>query len=524
MTETSITEDNFLEIRSVRKSFPGVQALRGVSFDVRRGEVHALVGENGAGKSTLMKILSGVDSQYEGEVLLDGKPLALQTPRDAQAARIAIIHQELNLVPDLTIAENIFLGREPRTRLGLLDRGRMEEATRALLARLHSDLSPDRTVRSLRVGEQQIVEAAKALAPGARLLILDEPTSALSEGEIEHLFTVIAALKREGVTLIYISHKFEEIFRIADRITVLRDGAYVSTLAANKADTNELIRLMVGRDLDELFPEKRTGDSDSREIEALRVENLDLIAREPGDKRRALVSISFRLSRGEILGVAGLMGAGRTELLEALFGVYGRHSLRGRVFVQNRERRFRSPREAIGAGLAFVTEDRKGQSLILNQSVRENITLAALPRFLKAGFVRLKKEQEAVRRSIQDFRIKVPGAESLVETLSGGNQQKVALAKCLLLKPDILLLDEPTRGIDVGAKAEIYALIRRLAAEGTAILVASSEMPELLGLCDRILVLSEGRLMADLARAEATPERILTAATAQQKAVSLQQA
>jgi ABC-type sugar transport system ATPase subunit len=522
MTGAPAVHDNLLEIDAVRKSFAGVQALRGVTFDVRRGEVHALVGENGAGKSTLMKILCGVYPTYEGEVRLDGKRLALHTPRDARNEGIAIIHQELNLVSDLTVAENIFLGREPRTRLGTLNRGRMEQETREILARLNTDLSPDLLVGSLRVGEQQLVEAAKALAPGARLLILDEPTSALSADEIEHLFTVIAALKREGVTLIYISHKFEEIFRISDRITVLRDGEFVTTLSTNETDTGELIRLMVGRNIQELFPEKDAPTIHGAPDEALRIERLGLSPREPGDKRRVLRDISFRLPKGEIVGVAGLMGSGRTELLETIFGVHGRHSVQGRVFVGNRERQFRSPGEAIRAGLAFVTEDRKGQSLILNQSVRENITLAALARFLQAGFVRFRTENEAVLESIRDLRIKVLGPDVLVETLSGGNQQKVALAKCLLLKPDVLLLDEPTRGIDLGAKAEIYALIRRLAAQGTAILLASSEMPEILGLCDRILVLSEGRLTADMTRAEATSERILTAATKQQAAFAVQ--
>jgi ABC-type sugar transport system ATPase subunit len=472
MTEGNSAQDNLLEIRSIRKSFPGVQALRGVSFEVRRGEVHALVGENGAGKSTLMKILCGVYSEYDGEMRLEGNRLALRTPRDAQDVGIAIIHQELNLVPDLTVAENIFLGREPRTRLGLLDKGHMQQEARAILARLHTDLSPDRLVKSLRVGEQQLVEAAKALAPGARLLILDEPTSALSTEEIEHLFTVIGALKREGVTLIYISHKFEEIFRIADRITVLRDGEHVRTLDSGNTDTGELIRLMVGRNLDDLFPEKTSASSS--EDEALRVEHFGLVASETESDRRTLEDISFRLAKGEILGVAGLMGAGRTELLEAIFGVYGTHAMRGRVFVQNNEQHFRSPRDAVRAGLAFVTEDRKGQSLILSQPVRQNITLAALNRFLHAGFLNVRSETEAVQESIQDLRIQTPGAEVLVETLSGGNQQKVALAKCLLLKPAVLLLDEPTRGIDVGARAEIYTIIRRLASAGTAILLASS--------------------------------------------------
>jgi ABC-type sugar transport system ATPase subunit len=497
-----------LQIKSVSKSFPGVRALRNVSLTVRRGEVHALLGENGAGKSTLMKILSGVYTGYQGAIYLDGQPLALQGPRDAQRHGIAIIHQELNLVPELTIAENLFLGREPGTPLHTLDRRRMERETRALLERLNLSLPPDRPVKWLRVGEQQLVEIARALGQGARLLILDEPTSALSETEAERLFTLIAALKGEGVTMIYISHRLDEIFRIADRITVLRDGEYVGTRRAEETGPDELIRMMVGRPLNDLFPKEAAAPGD----EALRVEGLGLL---PDGERggRALGDISFTLRRGEILGVAGLMGAGRTELLEALFGVHGPHRTGGRIVVAGRERRIASPRDAIRTGLAFVTEDRKDKSLITTLSVGHNITLAALRAFLTGGFLRTGAENEAVRRSMEQLRIKAPGPAALVDTLSGGNQQKVALAKCLLTRPGVLLLDEPTRGIDVGAKAEIYTLISRLARNGAGIVMASSELPEILAMCDRVLVLCEGRLTAELTRAEATQERIMEAAT-----------
>jgi ribose transport system ATP-binding protein len=498
-----------LEIRAVSKSFPGVRALHAVSFTVEHGEVHALVGENGAGKSTLMKILSGAYSDFQGDLMLDGQPLVLGGPRDAQLRGIATIYQELNLIPELTVAENIFLGREPRTATGLLDVARMDDEARGLLDRLNLAIPPNRPVKWLRVGEQQLVEVAKALSLDARLLILDEPTSALSQAEIERLFAVIAALKAHGVTMIYISHKFDEIFRIADRVTVLRDGELVGTLPIAEADQPTLIRMMVGRDLSDLFPKSAAPIG----AEALRVENLHL-APEGERAGRSLHDISFQVQRGEIVGIAGLMGAGRTELLEAVYGVYPERRVRGTVAVDGQPRRIASPRDAIRAGLAFVTEDRKTQSLILISSVAHNLTLAALNRFLRLNILRRREEDVAVQDAIEKLRIKTPSAGVAVDKLSGGNQQKVALAKCLLTRPRVLLLDEPTRGIDIGAKVEIYGLISRLAQDGAAIVMASSELPELLAMCDRILVLCEGELTAELTRAEATQERIMEAATA----------
>jgi ribose transport system ATP-binding protein len=498
-----------LEIRAVSKSFPGVRALHAVSFTVEHGEVHALVGENGAGKSTLMKILSGAYTDFQGDLMLDGQPLVLGGPRDAQLRGIATIYQELNLIPELTVAENIFLGREPRTATGLLDVARMDDEARGLLDRLNLAIPPNRPVKWLRVGEQQLVEVAKALSLDARLLILDEPTSALSQAEIERLFAVIAALKAHGVTMIYISHKFDEIFRIADRVTVLRDGELVGTLPIAEADQPTLIRMMVGRDLSDLFPKSAAPIG----AEALRVENLHL-APEGARAGRSLHDISFQVQRGEIVGIAGLMGAGRTELLEAVYGVYPERRVRGTVAVDGQPRRIASPRDAIRAGLAFVTEDRKTQSLILISSVAHNLTLAALNRFLRLNILRRREEDVAVQDAIEKLRIKTPSAGVAVDKLSGGNQQKVALAKCLLTRPRVLLLDEPTRGIDIGAKVEIYGLISRLAQDGAAIVMASSELPELLAMCDRILVLCEGELTAELTRAEATQERIMEAATA----------
>jgi ribose transport system ATP-binding protein len=500
-----------LEIKAVSKSFPGVQALKGVSFAVAQGEVHALVGENGAGKSTLMKILSGVYPDYEGEIFFEGQRLALRGPHDAQRLGIAIIHQELNLVPELTVAENVFLGIERRTRLGGLDTKAMDRECRQLLRRLNLSLPPNRPVKWLRVGEQQLVEVAKALALNARLFILDEPTSALSEAEIEHLFAVIASLKAEGVTMIYISHKLDEIFLIADTVTVLRDGEHVGTCPVKETNQGQLIRMMVGRTLKELFPKTPVPIGDA----VLQVSNLSL-APDRQRNTRSLHDISFELRRGEILGLAGLMGAGRTELLETLFGAYPPGRVSGRIVLNGRLLHLDSPEAAIAAGFALVTEDRKLKSLITGMSVLENVTLAALRRFVRLGFIQTGAEAAAVSHSIADLHIKTPSRYAIVNNLSGGNQQKVVLAKGLLNTPAVLLLDEPTRGIDVGAKAEIYALISQLASNGAAILMASSELPEILAMCDRVLVLCEGRLTGEFTRAEATQERIMEAATSLQ--------
>ncbi|HVL24865.1 MAG TPA: sugar ABC transporter ATP-binding protein [Thermomicrobiales bacterium] len=490
------------------KSFPGVQALDNVSFDVAPGEIHALVGENGAGKSTLMKILCGVHTDYGGEILLDGERLHLSGPRDAQQHGIAIIHQELNLIPELTIAENIYLGREPRTSLGTLSTKVMQRNAARLLARLDLPVAPSRQVSSLRIGEQQLVEVAKALSLDARTLILDEPTSALSKTEIDRLFAVIASLKQGGVTMIYISHKFDEIFALADRITVLRDGHHIATVDARETTESEIIRLMVGRELADLFPK----DTGSLGKDVMRVEHLDLRPSATSQKR-SLHDVSFTLREGEILGVAGLMGSGRTELLEAIYGVYPPHQRSGSISVNGRRHSATSPQRSIANGLAFVTEDRKSQSLIPRLSVGQNLTLSALKRVCRLGFPVPRRERAAIDSSVTSLRIKTPGTGVEVEKLSGGNQQKVVLGKCLLTQPSILLLDEPTRGIDVGAKAEIYTLMGKLVRQGTAIVMASSELPELLAMCDRILVLHEGRQAAILDHRDANQVNIMAAAT-----------
>jgi len=495
-----------LEARDIGKSFPGVRALDGVSLGVRAGAVHAVVGENGAGKSTLMKILSGVYQPDEGELRLDGKPVVFDCPRAAEAAGVAIIHQELNLVPALSVAENIFLGREP-TRFGFVDRKRLEREAAALLDRLGGALDPRQDVASLKVSDQQIVEIAKALSPGARALIMDEPTTALAADDVERLFGVIRTLTGAGVGVVYISHKMDELFRIADEFTALRDGRVVGHRVANETTPGELARMMVGREV----TYARAESGGRRGAELLRVEGLS--SRRAGAGRAPRLSeISFSLRAGEVLGVAGLMGAGRTELLESLFGARAttgdsRIVLDGEPLVVN------DPRRAIKAGLAFVSEDRKAQGLLLGMDVGGNITLACLKRFSRFGFVQAAREEKTAREYIARLDIKTPDTRTAVASLSGGNQQKVVLAKWLLIRPRALLLDEPTKGIDVNGKTEIYRLIEDLAAAGVGVILVSSELPELLALSDRIIVLREGRLIRTLERSEATEERIIELAT-----------
>jgi ribose transport system ATP-binding protein len=499
-----------LELRSVGKRFGGIVALQEVSLTVHTAEIHALMGENGAGKSTLIKILTGEHTAYDGQILIDGTVVHPRGSRDVQdRLGIACIHQELSLVPELSIAENLFLAREPRTRWRTLDTTKMLTDSRALLDRVGCDLDPRRRVHGLRTGEQQLIEIARALSLNARLILFDEPTSALSDRERERLMTVIERLKTDSVTVVYISHKLDEVFRLADRITVLRDGRRIATSPKSAVDAPALLEQMAGRAV-ALFTDRPRPHPGA---EVLAVEGLTLRAH--GDAR-PLSDLSLSLRRGEVLGVAGLMGAGRTELLESLFGAMPAGQVRARRFrIDGVERPLLpTPSAALRAGLALVTEDRKQKSLILPLSVRHNLTLAALKTFLRGGWLRAAAETQAVSAQLAALQVKTRGAETAVSALSGGNQQKVVLGRCLLTAPKVLLLDEPTRGIDVGAKSEIYRLIETLAADGMAVLVASSEIPELLALCDRIAVLAEGRLTAILSRDEATPERILAAATA----------
>ncbi|HEU0179504.1 MAG TPA: sugar ABC transporter ATP-binding protein [Blastocatellia bacterium] len=499
-----------LEARDIRKCFPGVKALDGVSLGARGGSVHAVVGENGAGKSTLMKILSGVYRADAGEILLDGKIVEFDSPRAAAEAGVVIIHQELNLAPALSVAENIFLGRLP-ARFGFVDRRKMERDAGALLDRLGHALDPRQDVSSLKVSDRQIVEIAKALSTGARALIMDEPTTALAADDVERLFAIIRTLAGAGTAVIYISHKMDELFRIADEFTVLRDGKLIGRRAASETTPGELARMMVGREISyERVGERSQSDARSN-VELLRVESLS--SPEAGVGRTTRLSdISFNLRAGEVLGVAGLMGAGRTELLESLFG-WRRTTGESRVEMGGQPLAVNDPRQAIRAGLAFVSEDRKAQGLALDLDVGGNITLARLKRFSRFGFIQAAREEEAAREFIARLGINTPDTRAAAANLSGGNQQKIVLAKWLLTDPKILLLDEPTKGIDIKGKAEIYRLIEELAARGLGFILVSSELPELLALSDRIIVLREGRLAGALDRSEATEERIIELAT-----------
>ncbi|MEW4531428.1 sugar ABC transporter ATP-binding protein [Maioricimonas sp. JC845] len=503
----SKTTSPIIDIRHVTKRFPGVVALDDVSFDVLPGELHAVCGENGAGKSTLMKILSGVLLDYEGEVAVRGDVVSFGGTRDAEAAGISIIHQELNLVEELSAAANIFLGREKRSRLGLLDDRAMEREAAGLLDQLECDIHPSTPVRELRVGDQQLVEIAKALSLNSDILIMDEPTSALTESEVERLYRVIDRLQERNVTILYISHKMDEVFRLSDRITVLRDGRHVQTL--NRADTNarEVTHLMVGREIEEVsFADNRQAGEP-----ILEVERLYLPWPEHARDWR-LEDVSFTLRRGEVLGVAGLMGAGRTELLECLFGASDEPP-QGTIRLEGREVAFSHPSQAKAAGIAMVTEDRKRLGLFAQMSVRENITICTLNEAATGGMVRGAAERRQAEESITQLGVKTAGSEAAITSLSGGNQQKCIIARWLRTNPKVLLLDDPTRGVDVGAKAELYKVIDGLCREGLGIIVTSSELPELITLCDRMLVLCEGRLTGELQRDEFTEQRIMELAT-----------
>lgn len=487
-----------LEMRHISKSFPGVRALNDVSFDVRQGEVHALVGENGAGKSTLMKILSGVYQADAGEVIFQGRPVRFTSPRQAQMAGIATIYQELNQVPYLSISENIFLGTEI-SRRGVLSLGEMHRQARDLLTRLHLDIDPRTQLGKLGVGQQQMVEVAKALHQNASLIIMDEPTSSLSIREITDLFGIVRELKAQGVSVIYISHHLEETFEVSDRITVLRDGQLVTTQPTGDLNVDKLIRLMVGRDLSEQFPKEQY----PRGEEVLRVEGLNQESR--------LFDIGFSAYAGEVLGIAGLVGAGRTELARAIFGADPIDS--GRFFVRGRPVRIRNPRDAVDNGIGLLTEDRKRQGLFLLMSVRDNVVMAVLDKLTRGLSTNRRKEGEITQRFIEQIAIKASSQDQLAMNLSGGTQQKVVLSKWLATKPQVLIFDEPTRGIDVGAKVEIYKMINELARQGVAILMISSELPEILGMSDRIMVIGGGRIRGFLDRAEATEEKIMELAT-----------
>lgn len=501
-----MSDEILLQANGITKSFPGVRALDGVSLTVRRGRLNALLGENGAGKSTLMNIFAGVFPPDSGRVTLEGCPVSFRNPREAQEAGISIIFQELNLVPDLSIAENIFIGREPVTKFGLVNYARMNADAAVLLRELELDSDPRTPVSQLKVGAQQVVEIAKALSFKARVIIMDEPTSALTGHEIEMLFRQIRRLKRNGVGLIYITHKLDELPEIADEITVFRDGRLVGQREFREVTRDEMIRMMVGRELSDLFPKSPTNPGEV----VFRATNIFLQHSErAGDF--AVMDVSFEVRRGEVLGFFGLMGAGRTELLQTLFGRYPKTSS-GTVEIDGRSTVIKSPRTAIAAGLALVPEDRKAEGVVLELSVAHNATLSCLRRIERFGLLQPKRERELVGGYVNRLHVKTPSIEQRIVNLSGGNQQKVVLAKWLATDPKVLLLDEPTRGIDINAKKEIYGLIDELAQSGLGVVLVSSELPEILGIADRIIVLCEGRKTAEFSREEATEERILNAA------------
>ncbi len=489
----------FLEVRGLVKSFPGVRALKGVSLTLDRGEVLAVIGENGAGKSTLMKILAGVQPPDAGEILLDGRVIAIRSVHDALALGIALIHQELNLAGNLDVAANIFLGRE-KLRAGLIDIAHLRREARRFLDAVGLRVDPATVVSTLTIGQQQLVEIAKALSVNARVLIMDEPTSSLSTREAENLFQVIRDLRGRDVSIVYISHRLGEVKELADRVTVLRDGENAGDLPRESIAHAAMVKLMVGRDLSQFYPHTpHTPGEIIFDAKAVRT---------PAHPRHEL---SFAIRAGEIVGIAGLVGAGRTELLATIFGVTP--ALGGTMRIAGREIAPQSPRDAIAAGLALVPEDRKKQGVILEMAVRDNVSLASLRRDARHGFLNRRRAAALSAEMIQSLQIKTPGDRQVVQFLSGGNQQKVVLGKWLALRPRLLLLDEPTRGIDVGAKQEIYRLMEDLARQGVAVLFASSEMEEILGMSDRTLVMHEGRITGEVSRSELSEEAVMHLAT-----------
>ena len=496
-----------LRAQNITKRFGGVTALNDVNLDVHTGKVNVIVGENGAGKSTLMKILSGVYPDYEGKLLLNNEEVNFSTPKDAMQKGIAIIHQELNLIPYLSIAENIFLGREIHNAFGILDSNKMHKKTKELLTRLDCNLSPRTLVSELRVGEQQLVEIAKALLEEARVVIMDEPTSAISDSEVESLIKIVDSLKKQNVSILYISHKLDELFLIADRFIGLRDGKIVGTIEnAKEAKKDDLIRLMVGRDIKNMYKKEAVPFGE----EVLRVENISLP--KINSKSSFLIKdINFTVKKGEVLGIFGLMGAGRTELLETLFGLHT-GIMSGSIFIENKKVKIKSVMDAIKHGMGLVPEDRKEDGLVLQMQVCKNISMASVDGIVKNGFLNSKLETLLSNKYINSLKIKTSSEKQLSRNLSGGNQQKVVLSKWLATTPKVLFLDEPTRGIDVNAKNEIYHLINNLAKDGLGIVVVSSELPEIMAISDRILVLSNTKITGEFNQKDANEEDIMKAA------------
>jgi len=498
--------DYILRVKEISKSFSGVKALDNIHFDLKKGEVHALMGENGAGKSTFMKILIGLVTPDSGEVLLEGENLVGSNVNETLKKGICMIHQEILIIPELSVAQNIFLGREREVSgktgvlSGWLNDAEINRRAAELLDRMGVNIAPKSKMKHLSVAQMQMVEIAKAISNNAKVIIMDEPTSAISDKEVATLFQIIRDLKAQGVSIIYISHKMDEIFRISDTITVLRDGKYIGTRTAAELDHHTLIAMMVGREIDQMFPEATRPVGN----EVLTVRNLGRAGK--------FSNISFNVKSGEILGLAGLMGAGRTEIARAIFGLDQWDE--GEISIKQTPLRARTPREAIDRGIGYVSEDRKGLGFIPRMSVKDNITLSSMNNHRRGGFISTHSEQSVTEKMIADLKIKTAGTGQDVAYLSGGNQQKVVIGRVLLAAPEIIILDEPTRGVDVGAKFEIYKLIRSLADRGMAIIMISSELPEILGLSDRILVLSKGKQTALLSKEEATQEVIMRYAVA----------
>ena len=488
-----------IEMRGIDKSFGGNAVLKNAGFLLDDGEVHALMGENGAGKSTLMKILTGVYTKDAGQVIVDGKEVCYNNPQEAEKAGIVFIHQELNVLFDLTVEENMFLGKEIKKVFGICDRKAMRKRVQEILDMLGVDIDPTQRMDELSIGQQQMIEIAKALMVDAKVLIMDEPTAALTQSETEVLFKVVNSLRKKGVSIVYISHRMEEIFELCDRITILRDGTYIDTKRIADIDMNDIVEMMIGREIGERYPVRNSKIGDV----AFEVKNLNC----PG----AFENVSFEVRAGEVLGVSGLMGAGRTEIMQAIFG--NMPNVTGQLLLDGKEIKNKNPQQAIQNGIGFITEDRKVEGLMLEESIMKNISLANLGRISNGGVINKKKEQELVNKGIEELRIRCFGPQHECNNLSGGNQQKVIFAKWIYTNPKVLILDEPTRGVDIGAKKEIYNIINELAAKGVAIIMVSSELPEVLGMSDRVMVVREGEVRGILNKEEANQESIMTLAT-----------
>ncbi|GIP23820.1 sugar ABC transporter ATP-binding protein [Paenibacillus sp. J22TS3] len=488
-----------IQMNHIHKSFGTNRVLTGVDFELREGEVHALMGENGAGKSTLMNILIGLHQRDEGTIVIDGQEKYFSSPKEAEEYGIAFIHQELNVWPDMTVLENLFIGKEIRNKAGFLNTKQMKTLALKQFRKLSVTIPLHQEVGELSVGQQQMIEISKALMTNAKVIVMDEPTAALTEREIQKLFEIIASLKSQGVSVVYISHRMEEIFAICDRITVMRDGKTVDTKEIPHTDFDEVVKKMVGRELTERYPAREPKPGE-----------VILEVKQAGSKGR-FENVSFQVRAGEIVGFSGLMGAGRTEIMRAIFGLDSLDS--GEIWVRGHKVNIRKPEDAVKLGIGFITEDRKDEGLVLDFSIRKNMALPSLTSFASKGFISTSKEQEFVDMLIKRLQIKTQSGETPARSLSGGNQQKVVIAKWLGIGPRLLILDEPTRGVDVGAKREIYQLMNELTDRGVAIIMVSSELPEVLGMSDRIMVIHEGKLSGELSREEATQEKIMTLAT-----------